>query len=95
MDEKILRTGLGVLRMENELNMTVSPVCSKNGEKYAFVSFSDGERSADGKIPDCKITFNKGFTDEEVAQLELYMKMELGNLKKMAAGVGVMDAFLK
>lgn len=81
--------------MKEEMKMTVSPVCSRNGEKFAFVSFSDGERMADGKIPDCKITFNKGFSEEEVAQLELYMKMELGNLKKMAAGVGVMDAFLK
>ena len=81
--------------MNNELNMTVSPICAKDGEKYAFVSFTDGERFADGKIPDCKIILNKGFEQEEVKQLEDYMKNELATLKRMAAGIHVMDAFLK
>lgn len=84
-----------VMRMKNELNMSVSPICVKDGEKYAFVSFTDGERFADGKIPDCKITLNKGFSQEEVKQLESYMQSELPQLKKMAAGIRVMDAFLK
>lgn len=81
--------------MNNEINMTVSPVCAKDGEKYAFVSFTDGERFADGKIPDCKIILNKGFSQEEVKQLEEYMQSELATLKRMAAGIRVMDAFLK
>ncbi len=81
--------------MNTEINMTVSPVCAKDGEKYAFVSFTDGERFADGKIPDCKIILNKGFNQEEVKQLEEYMKSELATLKRMAAGIHVMDAFLK
>lgn len=81
--------------MNAEINMTVSPVCAKDGKKYAFVSFTDGERFADGKIPDCKIILNKGFNQEEVKQLEEYMKSELATLKRMAAGIHVMDAFLK
>lgn len=84
-----------VMCMKNELNMSVSPICVKDGEKYAFVSFTDGERFTDGKIPDCKITLNKGFSQEEVKQLESYMQSELPQLKKMAAGIRVMDAFLK
>lgn len=84
-----------VMCMKNELNMSVSPICVKDGEKYAFVSFTDGEHFADGKIPDCKITLNKGFSQEEVKQLESYMQSELPQLKKMAAGIRVMDAFLK
>lgn len=81
--------------MNTELNMSVSPICAKDGEKYAFVSFADGERFADGKIPDCKITLNKGFSQDEVKQLEEYMRSELATLKRMAAGINVMDAFLK
>lgn len=81
--------------MSEELNMTVSPICKKDGKKYAFVSFTDGTRFAEGKIPDCKITANNGFTKEEVVQLEFYMKSELPQLKKMAAGIHVMDAFMK
>jgi len=81
--------------MENEVKMTVSPICVKGEEKYAFVSFSDGERYAEGKIPSCKIISNKGYTEDEVGQLEDYMRKELNELKKMAAGINVIDAFMK
>ena len=33
--------------MNNELSITVSPICEKEGKKYAFVSFVDGEKNAD------------------------------------------------
>jgi hypothetical protein len=78
----------------DELNMSVSAVCMKDGEKYAFVSFNDGKRFAEGKIPDCKIVSNKGFSNEEVKMLELYMIGQLKELKKMAAGVRLIDAFM-
>lgn len=81
--------------MNNEMNMSVSPICAKDGKRYAFVSFTDGERSAEGKIPDCTIVSNKGFTSEEVEQLEAYMKQELQKLKRMAAGIRIIDAFMK
>jgi len=81
--------------MAQELNMSVSPICVKDGEKYAFVTFSDGERMAEGRIPDCKIISNKGFSVDEAAQLEAYMERELPALKKMAAGIKLFDAFMK
>lgn len=81
--------------MGNELKMSVSAVCAKDGEQYAFVSFTDGTRSADGKIPHCRIVSSNGFTPEEVEQLEAYMKKELSQLKKMAAGIRMIDAFMK
>lgn len=81
--------------MNHEVNMSVSPICAKDGEKYAFVSFTDAERSAEGKIPDCKIVSNKGFSQEEVEQLEAYMQDHLATLKRMAAGIRVIDAFMK
>lgn len=82
------------MTMSDELRMSVSPICTKGGKKYAFVSFTDGIRTAEGKIPDCTITSNDGFTEEEVLQLEDYMSQELPQLKKMAAGINVMDSFL-
>lgn len=81
--------------MNDELKMSVSPICVKDGNRYAFVNFADGKRTAEGKIPDCKIISNKGFSDKEVAQLEEYMKKELVNLKQMAAGINVLGAFMK
>ncbi|MBQ6886215.1 MAG: hypothetical protein IJN54_01715 [Lachnospiraceae bacterium] len=81
--------------MEQEINMSVSSICMKDGEKYAFVSFTDGKRIADGKIPACKIVSNKGFSQKEVEQLETYMQRELPKLKRLAAGIRVIDAIIK
>lgn len=81
--------------MKDTLNMSVSQVFSKNGIKYAFVTFTDGTRSAEGKIPDCKIISNHGFSNAEAICLEEYMCRELVHLKKMAAGIDVMRAFLE
>lgn len=81
--------------MSGEFNMSVSQIFRQNGEKYAFVSFTDGTRRAEGKIPECKITSSSGFSEDEVAGLEDYMSRELVALKDMAAGVNVMDAFMK
>ena len=53
--------------------MSVSQVFAKNGERYAFVSFTEGEKNAEGRIPDCKIISSKGFGKEEIGQLEAYM----------------------
>ena len=81
--------------MNDSVKMSVSPVMMKDGERYAFVYFEDGGRVAEGKIPECKLIRNKGFSEEEAAQLEEYMKRELASLKRMAAGIRVIDAFLK
>ena len=61
--------------------MSVSQVFAKNGERYAFVSFTEGEKNAEGRIPDCKIISSKGFGKEEIGQLEAYMERELAKLK--------------
>ena len=79
-----------------ELNMSVSAVCKKdNGDKYAFVTFTDGVRDAEGRIPECKIISNNGFAAIEVQQLEKYMRDNLTSLKKMAAGIDIFSAFTK
>lgn len=81
--------------MKEDINVTVSPICTKDGKKFAYVSFEDQGRTAEGKIPDCAIIFNKGFNKEEVAQFEEYMCKELEKLKNMAAGIDVFRAFMK
>ena len=81
--------------MNGELKMSVSPICVKDGNRYAFVNFTDRNRLAEGKIPDCKIISNKGFSDDEVAKLEEYMQKELPKLKQMAAGINVLGALMK
>lgn len=93
MQKRCKRTFLSSMFNE-EMQMSVSPICTKDGRKYAFVSFTDGNRIAEGKIPECVITYHTGFCDDEVRQLEEYMKRELPQLKRMAAGINVMNNFL-
>ena len=79
-----------------EISMNVSPIChGEDGTKYAFVSFSDGERTAEGRIPSCCIEKNDGFASIEVKELEKYMQQNLKQLKKMAASVNPLKAIMK
>lgn len=80
---------------DTEMTMAVSPVCQKDGKQYAFVTFACNGKSAEGRIPDCILISNKGFTEQEAEQLERYMKRELTRLKKMASSVNVLEAFMK
>lgn len=82
---------------EQEMKMTVSPICTdKTGKKkYAYVTFTDVEKYAEAKIPDCEITENDGFSDEEIAGLRFYIKTNLPELKKIAAKNNVFEALKK
>lgn len=81
--------------MNEELNMSVSPICVKDGKKYAYIMFSDDVRSAEGTIPDCKIINNNGFFEDEVDQLEAYMERSLSELKRIAAAQNAFNAMKK
>lgn len=81
-------------RSAQEINMSVSPICQKDGRKVAYVSFTDGGRMAEGEIPDCRITKSKNFGKTEIEQLENYMRDNLVMIKRMAASVNPLDAFL-
>ena len=82
--------------MSDTLNMSVSSIVrDKNGEKMAYVFFSEEGRSAEGVIPACRIKSSTGFSDEEIEGLENYMRENLSMIKTMAAGVRLIDAFMK
>lgn len=84
-----------------DMRLSVSPVCKKNGETFAFVTFTEVTcntqevRVAEGKIPDCKIISSEGFDEGEIGMLEMYMKQNLLQLKKMAAGIRLFDVITK
>lgn len=77
------------------MDVRVSPVCSKDGKQFAYVSFENGEKYAEGKIPDCCITKNEGFSEMEVEQLTAYMHQNLTQLKKAASSINVLDVMMK
>ena len=79
----------------DDLNMQVSAICIRDGEKIAYVTFSDRNRYAEGEIPKCVIIKNEGFSKDEVYGLEEYMEQNIKNLKSMAAGVNPLKALMK
>ena len=84
-----------------DMRLSVSPVCKKNGETFAFVTFTEVRcntqelRVAEGKIPDCKIISSEGFDEGEIRMLEMYLQQNLLQLKKMAAGIRLIDVITK
>lgn len=87
-----------VIREKKEdegLTMMVSPICKKDGEKVAYVTFSDKNRHAEGEIPKCVITKSEGFDKDEIYGLESYMEENLDKLKSMAASINPIKAMMK
>lgn len=73
---------------DTEINFTYSAVVPKDGKPYISVMFERDKDCAEGAVPACQITKNKGFTDQEVEQLEQYLgehkKEIIENAKKIS-----------
>ncbi len=78
----------------DEVKLDISGVVEKDGKKIAHICFTRGEDVAEGYIPDCVLTKVQGFTDEEAGQLVDYLKANLTDLKKRAAGINPLNAFM-
>lgn len=78
----------------DEVTLNLSGVVEKDGRKIAYVRFSRGDDFAEGYIPDCIFTKVQGFTDDEVSMLTDYLKANLTELKKRAAGINPLTAIM-
>lgn len=81
--------------MAEELKMTVSGIMPRDGRQNVYVVFEDGERRAEGSVPECVITENQGFDKEEVEMLELYMKQQQDQIREMAKNINPIKALMK
>lgn len=68
---------------KNELKMTYSCIVKKGKQKVVRVSFEREGAYAEGIVPEGKIEKQKGFTKEEITQLELYLKINGDSILKM------------
>lgn len=78
----------------SEVRLMVSGIVSSDGTKKACVRFEEGERFAEGYIPECKIKKQDGFDEEEIRQLEAYLEANLDALKAQAALVDPIRSML-
>ncbi len=81
--------------MNENLKMSVSSIVAKGKEKRIYIQFMDGEKNAEAVLPGGKIIYNKGFSEEEVAVLETYIKSEEKQIVKMAKEVNPIKAIMK
>ena len=75
--------------------MTVSGIVPKDGRQNIYVVFEDGTRRAEGCVPDCVITKQNGFEEEEVKMLELYMKQQQDVIRELAKEINPIKAMIK
>ncbi len=57
-----------------EMKMTYSAVVAKDGKPVVAVRFERGTDYAEALLPDCTINKSAGFSAEEIAGLEFYLK---------------------
>lgn len=70
---------------DGSLTMTYSAIVTdKDQKKQVRVTFERKSDSAEAILPDCKITNQSGFTEEEIAQLELYLTMNKDDILSKA-----------
>ncbi len=82
---------------EGEMTMTYSAIVrDKDNKRIVRVKFErtgdQGVEIAEGLLPDCKIVSQNGYSDEEVTQLEEYLR---GNLDEFMSKAKVISNPLK
>lgn len=79
---------------KDEVTFTHSTVLSKDGRPYVSVRFERGEDEAEGGVPACSIVSSKGFTGEEVAGLEAYLRQNAKEILRSAKNIsGILHWF--
>ena len=81
--------------MSEELKMTISGIVPREGRKSVYVVFEDGDRKAEGYVPDCIITKNEGFEEDEIKMLELYLKQNQDMIREHAKLINPIKELMK
>ena len=73
-----------------EMKMTYSSVVAKDGKPVVAVRFERGKDYAEALLPDCSVRSSNGFSEEELAALEFYLKhnkKDIGVRAKAITGI--------
>ena len=66
-----------------------------NKEEMISVVFEAGDATAEGSIPDCKITKSTGFEADEIVMLEKYLQMNQMEIVKKAKEINGFRSFME
>ena len=78
-----------------DIEMTISSVVRKDGKERIFVGFYDKSagKEAEAVIPGFIFIKNKGFSEEELKALKIYLEEEQSDILKKARIVNPLDGF--
>ena len=76
--------------LNGEINMSVSSMTRKDGEKAVYVLFADKSRSAEFTLPELKLLNSNGFSTEEIKKLTEYVDNERVQIMELARTVNPM-----
>lgn len=76
------------MNKQEEVKFTQSGFLKIDGKKRVSVRFERGSDIAESMLPPGKITKNHGFSDKEVAGLEIYLEMNCDEIYKKAKEIG-------
>lgn len=82
------------LNPNEEMNMTYTSVLTKDNKPLISLQFTRGKDTCEAIIPDCVVTKNNGFSDEEVHGLELYLRSNKKDIIENAKSIsGLLNIF--
>lgn len=70
-----------------EMKMTYSSVIAKDGRPVVAVRFERGRDFAEAILPDVTIRKSNGFSEEEIAALEFYLKSNKKDIGEKAKAI--------
>lgn len=76
------------------VNMLVSGIINKEDRRYVRVSFQRGRDIAEGIVPDGVIEKSEGFSQEEVRDLERYLRENRGEIMEQARQINPLKNWL-
>lgn len=80
--------------MNENIDMKVSSIIRKDGDKAIYVLFSEDERSCEFVLPEKKLLSNHGFREDEIMELTDYITNEADSILDIAKNVDPMKGFM-
>lgn len=84
-----------MIGMNTNITMSVSGMTRTKEDKAVYVLFTDREKSAEIAIPGRRVISNKGFSDEEMKQLMMYVEGEQDAIFEAAKKINPITAMMK
>lgn len=84
------------LNPNEEMKMTYTSVVTKDNKPMISIKFERGNDICEGGVPECVISKNDGFTDEEIEGLEHYLRMNKREIIEQGKSIsGLLNIFSK